>query len=200
MNFLAHIYLSGDNSLITLGNFVADGIRGKKYKDYPPEMQIGILLHRFIDSNTDAHPIFRQSTKKLHKPYGHYSGVIIDIFYDHFLAKNWDRYCSQDLNTYVQNFYSSIEQNFELMPERFKNLVPHMVKDNWLLSYATIDGIQKVLNGMNRRTKGISKMNESTHELKHYYNEFENEFFIFFEDLRTKSQHKLIALESEYQL
>ena len=79
MNFLAHIYLSGDDDLIKIGNFMADGIRGLDYLDYPPKVQKGILLHRAIDTFTDAHPIFRKSKHRLHEKYGHYSGVIIDI-------------------------------------------------------------------------------------------------------------------------
>ena len=175
MNFLAHIYLSGENELITIGNFFADGIRGKKYKQYPSEIQVGIKLHREIDTFTDAHPIFRQSTKRLHKAYSHYSGVIVDIFYDHYLAKNWRDYSNIPLEEYIQNFYKTLNENFEILPERFKKLTPFMIEDNWLLSYATIEGIQKVLNGMNRRTNGLSKMNEATKELVANYEDFENE-------------------------
>ena len=92
MNFLAHIYVSGDNDLVKIGNFMADSIRGHSYDVYPMEIQKGILLHRSIDSFTDMHPIYRQSKHRLHEKYGHYSGVIMDIFYDHFLAKNWKTY------------------------------------------------------------------------------------------------------------
>ena len=86
MNFLAHIYLSGENKLIQIGNFMADGIRGNNYLNFPKDIQKGIILHRAIDTFTDAHPIFRKSKHRLHEKYGHYSGVITDIFYDHFLV------------------------------------------------------------------------------------------------------------------
>ena len=89
MNFLAHIYLSGNNDLLKIGNFMADSIRGNSYENYPEEIKKGILLHRSIDSFTDMHPVYRKSKHRLHEKYGHYSGVIMDIFYDHFLAKNW---------------------------------------------------------------------------------------------------------------
>ena len=89
MNFLAHIYLSGDDSLLKIGNFIADRVRGKEYLNYELRIQQGILLHREIDSYTDFHPIFRQSKRKLSARYNHYSGVIVDVLYDHFLAKNW---------------------------------------------------------------------------------------------------------------
>ncbi|NNC70408.1 MAG: DUF479 domain-containing protein, partial [Flavobacteriaceae bacterium] len=149
MNFLAHIYLSGDDKLVTIGNFMADGIRGKQYKTYPEKIQVGILLHRAIDTYTDAHPIVRRSTKRLHEKYSHYSGIIVDILYDHFLAKNWKTYSSIPLSKYVDEFYDSLEDNFEVLPTRIQKMMPYMIADNWLLSYASIDGITKVLEGMN---------------------------------------------------
>ena len=200
MNFLAHIYLSGDNELVTIGNFVADGVRGNKYKDYSEEIQLGILLHREIDTFTDAHPIFRRSTKRLHKNYGHYSGVIVDIFYDHFLAKNWSEYSAIPLPKYVNEFYKSLRTNFELLPSRFKHLTPFMIEDNWLLSYASIEGIQQVLNGMNRRTNGKSQMNKATTELKEYYNDFESDFTAFFEELVNFSNKKRLELEKQFNI
>jgi acyl carrier protein phosphodiesterase len=200
MNFLAHIYLSGDNELITIGNFVADGVRGNKYKLYPTELQAGIRLHREIDTYTDAHPLFRACTKRLHKGYGHYSGVIVDIFFDHFLAKNWTHYSVTPFEAYIDDFYISLNKHLDILPTRFKNMTPILIEGNWLLSYATIDGIQHVLNGMNRRTKGRSKMNEATNELKENYIDFEKDFTEFFEDLRTFSSKKRLEIEKQFNL
>lgn len=196
MNFLAHIYLSGDDELVTIGNFMADGIRGKQYQKHETPIQIGILLHREIDTFTDAHPIVRQSTKRLHKNYSHYSGVIVDILYDHFLAKNWADYSDVPLNMYVDNFYDSLETHFERLPSRIQKMMPYMMADNWLLNYANLDGIQRVLSGMNRRTKNVSGMDKATLELKQYYTEFENEFTQFFEELRAFSKVKLLEIET----
>ncbi|WP_418509801.1 ACP phosphodiesterase [Corallibacter sp.] len=190
MNFLAHIYLSGNNDFVTIGNFIADGIRGKQYQKFPKDIQIGILLHREIDTFTDAHPTVRQSTKRLHEKYSHYSGVIVDILYDHFLAKNWNAYCNVPLERYVDNFYKLLEDNFEILPVRTQKMLPFMITDNWLVSYAEIDGIQRVLEGMNRRTKNKSKMNLATTELKQFYTEFESEFTSFFEELEAFSKKK----------
>ena len=89
MNFLAHIYLSGDDPELKIGNFIADAVKGKKYTTYPQKIQEGIILHRKIDSFTDAHPIVKKSASRLFSKYGHYNSVIVDILYDHFLAKNW---------------------------------------------------------------------------------------------------------------
>ncbi|KAA5825714.1 DUF479 domain-containing protein [Algibacter amylolyticus] len=191
MNYLAHIYLSGDNDLVTIGNFIADGIKGKQYKTYPKEIQIGILLHRHIDSYTDAHKTFRLSTKRLHEKYGHYSGVIVDILYDHFLAKNWSKYSNVPLDEYVETFYDSLEANFDVLPVRIQKMMPYMLADNWLLSYASIEGISRVLDGMNRRTKNRASMNEAVVELEAFYTEFEKEFSDFFEEVIASSKEKL---------
>ncbi|NNE31250.1 MAG: DUF479 domain-containing protein [Winogradskyella sp.] len=200
MNFLAHIYLSGDNELVTIGNFAADGVRGNKYKLYPIEIQAGIQLHREIDTFTDAHPMFRRCTKRLHEAYGHYSGVIVDIIFDHFLAKNWHQYSDMPLADYIADFYKSLNSHINILPPRFKHITPIMIEGNWLLSYATLEGIQLVLNGMNRRTKGKSKMNEATKELKIHYIAFEKDFTVFFEELIAFSEIRRIELEKKHNI
>lgn len=197
MNYLAHIYLSGDNELVTIGNFMADGIKGKNYKKYNIDIQKGILLHREIDTFTDANPIVRKSTKRLHKRYGHYSGVIVDILYDHYLAKNWHGYSNIPLDKYIQGFYSSLDRHINVLPPRILKMMPHLIADNWLKSYATIEGIQRVFNGMNKRLKNIDNMNEATNELEAFYEEFESEFTAFFAELITFSQNKLKELSSQ---
>ena len=200
MNFLAHIYLSGNNKMVTIGNFIADGIKSDAYKNYPADIQKGILLHREIDTFTDAHPIVRQSTKRLHKNYGHYSGVIVDILYDHFLAKDWNIYSPVKLNDFVENFYEDLEEHFEILPLRIQNLIPYMIADNWLYNYSKIEGIQRVLDGMNRRTKHVSRMNEATTELKKHYTEFQEEFTLFFNELIPFSKEKLIEINLNYDI
>ena len=192
MNFLAHIYLSGDNDLIKIGNFMADGIRGKQFKTYPLEVQKGIVVHRAIDTFTDAHPIFRQSTKKLHARYHHYAGVIADVFYDHFLAKNWATYSDKNLSDYVTNFYQSLSDNTSILSERTIAIMPYMIEQNWLLSYQTIAGIDKILTQMDSRTKNQSKMRFASEELTEFYTEFEQEFTQFFIELRVHASEKLL--------
>lgn len=190
MNFLAHIYLSGDDDLVKIGNFMADGIRGKQFKTYSAPIQKGILLHRAIDTFTDAHPVFRKSTKKLHEKYHHYSGVIIDIFYDHFLAKNWSTYSDEKLEDFVNRFYNSLHANFESLSEKTQNLMPIMLRENWLVSYQSIEGIQHILTQMDRRTKDQSKMKFATAELIADYEIFEFEFTLFFEDMIAHAHQK----------
>jgi Uncharacterized protein conserved in bacteria len=194
MNFLAHIYLSGDDEAVIIGNFIADGIKGKRYLKYPSQIQKGILLHRAIDSYTDQHPIVKQSTARLHENYSHYSGVIVDILYDHFLAKNWKQYHTQPLEEYIEDFYELLRNNFQILPARVQRMMPYMIANNWLLSYATIPGISKILVQMNVRTKNVSRMNFAVVELEQYYAEFEEEFTVFFEALTQYTKNKLAEL------
>ena len=194
MNFLAHIYLSGDSDLIKIGNFMADGVRGNKHLELQSEIQKGIILHRSIDTFTDAHPIFRKSTKRLHANYHHFSGVIVDVFYDHFLAKNWSLYSDEKLEEYVANFYYSLAIHNDLLTEKAQMMKPYMIQQNWLLSYQTIDGIEKILSQMDNRIKRESNMRFSVQELRLFYKEFENDFTVFFNELRTHSSEILNKL------
>ncbi|MDT0621630.1 acyl carrier protein phosphodiesterase [Croceitalea vernalis] len=194
MNFLAHIYLSFDDPEITLGNFFADHIRANKYKHLPNTVQKGILLHREIDTFTDSHAIPKISSKRLHKNYSHYSRVIVDIFYDHFLAKNWKNYSKTPLDSYVESFYDLLEDNFDILPLGTQRMMPYMIADNWLYNYSNLTGISRVLDGMNRRTKNKSKMNFAILDLEEHYSDFETEFTSFFEELITFSKHKYNSL------
>lgn len=194
MNFLAHIYLSFNNDEISLGNFFADSIRGNKFTHLPDQIQTGIILHREIDTYTDAHPIHKKSSKRLHKNHGHFSRVVVDVFYDHFLAKNWESYSEEPLEDYVSRFYSLLKSNYEILPEPTKRLLPYLIRDNWLLNYAKVEGIDRVLNGLYRRTGKKSNMHKAVYDLKMYYPLFESEFELFFKDLVIFSQLKMNEL------
>lgn len=193
MNFLAHIYLSGNDDQLKIGNFVADGIHGKPH-NFPPGVQKGIMLHRAIDTYTDAHPIFRQGTKRLHANYHHYAGVIMDIFYDHFLAKNWAAYSDVPLEDYATGFYNLLNENYDILPDRSKSMIPHMTKFNWLVTYSSIDGIARTLTQMDQRTKNASQMRHSVKELTEFYDVFEAEFTEFFGEIREFVREKAASL------
>ena len=194
MNFLAHIHLSGENEFIKIGNFMADGVRGKQYENFPQEIQKGILLHRAIDTFTDAHPLFRQSTKKLHSRYHHYAGVIVDMYYDHFLAKNWSDYHNESLALYSEKFYQSLLDNHSILTSKTQHLLPYMMEYNWLVNYQSVPGLEGILSQMDRRTKNQSLMRFATEELVAHYDEFEAEFSLFYKEVQLFSKNKLNEL------
>ncbi|MCG8804791.1 DUF479 domain-containing protein [Tenacibaculum finnmarkense] len=197
MNLLSHLYLSGNDTQLMIGNFIADHIKGNKITHFNPQIQKGILLHRQIDTYTDAHKIVRKSKRRLHERYGHYDGVIIDIFFDHFLAKNWAIYSEIPLDIYVNSVYELLEENKQILPEKTQKLLPNMIRYNWLYNYQFTNGIQEVLNGINKRTQGKSQMNLASEDLENHYRLFEEDFTLFFEDLRSFCSVKITEIKEE---
>ena len=184
VNFLAHLYLSGDDPNIQLGNFIGDFVKGRNLvEQFDTQIARGIELHRSIDEFTDHHPVVKQSKDRLRDKYRHYSAVIVDIFYDHYLAKNWDQFHKTFLPDYTETIYEMIMSKENILPEKVRWMMPYMIKQNWLANYARIDGIGRVLGGMSRRTSFNSKMEEAVEDLKFSYSEFEKEFFEFFPEL-----------------
>lgn len=188
MNFLAHLFLSGENDDIRIGNFIADSVKGSNLSKFPTTVQTGILLHRKIDHYTDNHPVVMKSKLRLRPQFHKYSPVIVDVFYDHFLAKNWNNYASQPLMEFTANAYKLLSNNFDLLPGRTQMMMPYMIKDNWLLHYREIEGIRRALTGMARRSKFESKMELATISLEKDYKQFQEEFETFFPELKTNAE------------
>ncbi|GAB7257716.1 acyl carrier protein phosphodiesterase [Polaribacter sp. OB-PA-B3] len=196
MNFLAHLYLSQNNKNIMIGNFIADHIRGNNYKEFSIEIQQGIFLHREIDTFTDAHEIVRKSKRRLHPRYRHYSGVIIDIFYDYFLAKNWNNYSEIPLDIYTKSIYQLFNEIKDGLPVKSQNFIKYMIEYDILFNYNNKAGIAKVLNGMNTRTKGLSQMNLAIEDLEVLENELQEDFTLFFKDLIAFTNIKLKEIKA----
>ena len=198
MNFLAHAYLSFDQEKILVGNFAADFIKGRDLHLYEEGIQMGIMLHREIDTFTDTHPLVKAGQSYLRPKFRHYSTVISDIFFDYFLAKNWSTYSNQPLENFASKTYDLMEQYHDQLPEDFNQMLNWMKNQNWLVAYGSQEGIQQALNGLTRRAKFDSKMNEATAVLKEKEQEFELIFFAFFEDLRTFAREKLTELQKTH--
>lgn len=189
MNFLAHLYLSGDDPEIMVGNFIGDFVRGRNmHEQFQQNIAIGIELHRKIDEFTDSHLVVLESKKRLRPKYRHYAPVIVDIFYDHFLAIHWPRWHPQSLPDFATYAYSQLENHEAILPERVLQMMPYMIRGNWLVNYAKTEGIHRALSGMSRRTPYESKMDEAVHDLEKYFNEFESEFLLFFPELKQMSE------------
>ncbi len=168
-----------------VGNFIGDFVKGNQLNDFEAEITRGINLHRAIDEYTDQHSIVSKSKDKLREKYRHYAGVIVDIYYDHFLAKNWSDYHQIDLKAFTLAFYSTIKNYNSILPKGAKYMLPYMIENNWLYNYSKVEGISRALGGMSRRTKFDSKMDEAVVDLKNHYSEFEQEFKDFFIDLQS---------------
>lgn len=192
MNFLAHIYLSGTNPKTMVGNFIGDFVKGRNVLDqFEPDIAKGIELHRAIDEFTDHHPIVQNSKIRLRPKYRHYAAVIVDIFYDHLLSRFWSNYHPQPLEIFSAEAYKTLNDNWRVLPLSVRSFLPYMIKDNWLLSYGTFDGIGRALSGMARRTRHDSRMDESIVDLREHFDDFKSEFELFFPDLIRHSQEFL---------
>lgn len=200
MNFLAHLYLSENYPKIMIGNFIADHIKGNQFTHLDPTIQKGIKLHREIDTFTDSHKITRMSKRRLHKRYGLFAGIVIDIFYDHYLAKNWSNYSAIPLKIYVNSFYDLVYSYQEVLPEKTLKMIPYMIKYDWLFNYQYKEGIKNVLEGMNRKTNNKGQIDLAIHDLRKLDKDFEKDFELFFTDLQRFSHQKIkeLSLQNTY--
>jgi acyl carrier protein phosphodiesterase len=194
MNHLAHCFLSLGAEDVLIGNFIGDFVKGNDWREYPPGVQKGILLHRRIDSFTDNHDMTNRSVNRIRPYTGRYAPPFVDILYDHFLAKNWSKYSDEKLENYADNFYKLLEGNKNILTDRIISMMPYMIARNWFVSYATISGMKMILFQMDYKTKHRVNMQEAIVELQDFYVEFESEFFLFFEELILSCQHKLAEL------
>ncbi|PWJ42307.1 acyl carrier protein phosphodiesterase [Sediminitomix flava] len=185
MNFLAHIYLSGENRELMVGNFIGDFVKGKNYLNYEGDFQKGIILHRQIDSYTDSHPLFKEACQVIRTEAKRYAPVAMDVFFDHFLAKNWSNYHSDTLLKFSHSVFDNFQFYQNQMPERVQAFLPFMIQDNWLIRYAEFDGIDRSLKGINRRTGGKAGLDNGVLWLDKYYSELEELFFNFFKELES---------------
>ena len=183
MNFLAHLYLSGESEKIMVGNFMADYVKGRKHENYRSDIQKGILLHRSIDFYTDTHPLVSQSGQYFREVYRKYSGVVTDVIYDHFLAKNWELYHQQALPIFVSRCHEALVKNYLVLPNRVKMFLPFLIKSRRLETYAEIEGLRTALNIMIRHTSLPDNTDLAIDVLLENYDAIESEFHAFMKDI-----------------
>ncbi len=185
MNYLAHLYLSGSSEDIILGNFIGDYVKGKKYFDYPDDVAKGILLHRRIDSFTDSHPQTREAKELFRAEFGLYSGIVVDFFYDHFLAKNWEHYSEETLRSFAKRVHAILLSNFRLLPRRVQGFLPFLIQNKRLESYATVEGIVNSLKIMGNYSSLPAKSETAKLILLENYSMLEDNFKNFMTEIKT---------------
>lgn len=183
MNYLAHIYLSGDSEEIKVGNFIGDFVKGKQHEQFPEQVAYGIMLHRRIDSFTDHHSSVNECIKLLRPGYGKYAGIVTDVFFDHFLAFNWTDYSLDSLYSFTKNAHAVFLSNFRLLPFPVKQFLPFLIYHKRLESYAKRETLFTVLEIMSRRTSLPSNSEWAMQTLNQEYDQFESLFRSFFPEL-----------------
>lgn len=191
MNYLAHAFLSFGNEEVLVGNLLADFVKGRKrLEKYPAAMQKGIELHRHIDAFTDSHHVLKTSVERLKPTQNRYTPVVVDIFYDYFLANNWSLYSDEPLEAFVNKTYRQLENNFGIMPEKVAWIFERMIADNWLFGYQFETKIQYTFERLASRVKFEHNMHNAIDDLIQHKTALNEDFKRFFPDLKQSAKLK----------
>jgi len=183
LNYLAHIYLSGTDPRLQIGNFIGDFVKGNRLEAYPTHIRNGIVLHRKIDSYTDSHPVVRETIGLLRPTFGRYSGIIADMYFDYFLANNFSLYGRKSLNRFAFLFYFYTLIYYRHLPSKVKNFIFHFICTNRLSKYSKLDGLKGSLEIMANYKVPAIKPEETIAFLIANQVELEKMFHLFFPDL-----------------
>jgi acyl carrier protein phosphodiesterase len=182
MNYLAHSFLAGKQAGLQVGNFIADHIHGSNFSYLPEEIISGVKCHRRIDTFTDEHAKFRECKRLFYDGFERYSGILIDIYFDHLLAKNFSRYSAVPLETYCQKTYSVYQEHLQYFPAASKQFLHYVVCNNIFMAYASQEGIESVLFHMSQRINHGVFLNKSLPLFIKNETRLEENFEIFFEE------------------
>ena len=197
MNYLAHLYLAEDTDESLLGNLLGDFVKGRLHDQYSPEIIKGIKTHRKVDFYTDNSSSFLACKNLLHPDRRRYAGIIVDLSFDHFLAKNWSDYSDIELSEFANRVYALLLKNQDILPPKLLQRMPYMIGDDWLGSYKNIETIGLALNAMSRRLSrrferaavikyGIEDIKDNYDELEQKFSEFFPELISFVEEYRKQ--------------
>jgi acyl carrier protein phosphodiesterase len=186
LNFLAHVHLSRDDEELLVGQILADFLEPGWRERLPPRVRQGVELHQQVDRFTDTHPVFAVSRRRLGPRFRLYSGVLVDVFYDHFLARNWARYHpGRPLDEFSRDVYATLERHESALTGRFLRVFPSMRDHDWLASYARLDSVDRALAGISRRLTRANPLEQGGEALRLHYSEVEDDFHAFFPDLEA---------------
>jgi acyl carrier protein phosphodiesterase len=195
MNFLAHLLLSGNNEEVILGNYVGDFIKGRltgdKIAGWSDDFLLGLKLHRHIDMYTDEHPTVREAKRKAAEILGKTAGIAIDIYFDYFLARNFEQFCSESLELYKARIYRVIETNEDLIPLVMKPMVRSMIRQDWLNSYQTLEGISLTFRRLSGRASFLDVLVTAGEDLVANEEFYHDRFNVFFPQLQSEAERFL---------
>ena len=190
MNYLAHIRLAGDDPECLIGNFLGDFVKGRLSEDcYTPGIRRGIMMHRRIDAWTDSHEITRECARLISPERRRWRGVILDIFYDHLLAVNWEKYSDESLGDFLDRAYGIILGAADIFPERAAARIITIIEDGWMEKYRSVSGLSVVFEGMSRRVRRKNPLSGSERELVAHYDEMNGYFNRFFPEILEYAKH-----------
>jgi acyl carrier protein phosphodiesterase len=191
MNYLAHSFLSFSSEPVLFGQFIADDIKGSKWQQFEKSVQTGILLHRFIDDYTDSHPLLLELKKQLYPTLGKFSGVVLDVLFDHVLSQNWHHYSEQMRETWIQSTYSLLQKRQAEMTDKRRFIAEKMIEHDWMNMYKTEDGTSRILNQMSLRIPFANPLKDSFQIYRMHEKDIISTFQDFFPQILWATQNKL---------
>lgn len=183
MNWLAHLYLSEPNPAFRIGNLLPDLVPASALSGLPSDFLRGVKQHRQIDAYTDTHPVVRRSISRVSPDFRRFGGILIDVFYDHFLAREWQRFSPVPLQTFAAEIYASFDHYRSEIPSEALFHLDHMREGNWLCAYREIDGISAALNRLGSRFRRPVPLNNAISVLRDNYADLYADFSAFFPEL-----------------
>lgn len=181
VNYLAHLFLAGDNDAHLVGHMLGDFVRPRDIGGYSRDIQTGIRMHQRVDAFSDSHAAFAASRRRFQPPYRRYAGILVDLAYDHFLALHWDEYSPElSLREFARRAYGVLQAHEAILPPRLQRMLPHMVEGDWLSSYRELDNVARALGGISRRLRHENPLGDALGALESDYAGLEGDFRLFF--------------------
>lgn len=191
MNYVAHQVLSFDDPNLQLGNLLGEVVKGNQHQKYSPNLQQGILLHRHIDTFTDAHPIVKESSALLHADQGKFSPIVIDVVFDYFLIQHWENFVAQPFESFKQNCYQLFRNSEQTFPPKLQYIVHHLLLHDWFENYASLEGVALTLHNIGKRTKFENHLDNTLPILRQHLSALENNFLAFYPQLEQNCRRFL---------
>jgi acyl carrier protein phosphodiesterase len=196
MNYLAHIYLARHSTDAMLGALMGDFVKPNQQAQYKAQIAREIILHRKIDSFTDSHDINLAARGLFEGQRRRYAGILLDVFYDHVLASNWQDYSEIALNDFIAQFYAALHQAHASFPPNLSYAAPRMIAQDWLGSYVAFEGVHVAIHRMSHRlSRNGDILREGLIDLERHYEELSEGFKQFFPELLaySETQRQLIS-------
>ncbi len=196
MNYLAHLYLADPTPESLIGNLLGDFVKGRLDNAYDKAVTRGIRLHRRVDAFSNSHPHARRSRNRISPKRRRFAGIIIDIFYDHLLARHWAEFSDVDFSMFVANVYQVLGENQDLLPTRLNSMLATMIDEDWLRGYLELENVALSLDRVAQRLKRRNTLRGAIEELDANYAQLDEDFMVFFPDLMRFAE----ACKSEFAL
>jgi acyl carrier protein phosphodiesterase len=183
MNFLAHAFLAGPDPEAVLGSLMGDFVKGPLRGRFPPALERALAQHRAVDSFTDAHPVVRASRARVAPPHRRFAGIVVDMYYDHFLARDWDAFADEPLAGFTARVYAVLHAHQARLPERLRRIAPSMARLDWLGSYRHVEAVHAALDRMGERLRRGDALLGAGEALLPRYAALRADFHAFFPEL-----------------